>query len=857
MEEQQRKNHNCVGILAHVDAGKTTLSEAMLYVAGAIRRLGRVDHGNAFLDTFALERQRGITIFSKQAVLSLPERELTLLDTPGHVDFSAEMERSLSVMDCAVLVISGTDGVQSHTMTVWKLLRRKRIPTFLFVNKMDLPNGGKEALLTELRRDLGDGIFEAEGDLEPAAETSETLLDEYLETGTLSEETVRKAVAAAQIFPCWFGAALKLEGVEPFLRGLERLAPTAPDSGVFAARVFKISRDEQGVRLTHLKITGGTLRTRETLSGPGWEEKVTGLRVYSGARFRAAEQAEAGQVVAVTGLSRTYPGQGLGAEAADAAATLEPVLSYRVFLPQGLAPQTALGRFRELEEEEPTLQTVWNERLQELSVRLMGKVQLEILQELLRQRWGMEVSFGPGSILYRETIAAPVEGVGHYEPLRHYAEVHLLIEPAQRGSGITLASAVSEDDLARNWQRLIFTHLAEKQHLGVLTGSPLTDVTITLTAGRAHLKHTEGGDFREATYRAVRQGLMKAQSILLEPWYDFILELPLANLGRALTDLERMNARLEPAETRDDTAVLRGSAPVAAIRDYPGELVAYTRGLGRFSCSTRGYEPCPRQAEIVAGIGYDPQADVDNTPDSVFCSHGAGHIVKWDQVEQYMHLPATLTEPDGEDGEPDPEAVRRYSRRVAGDKELMQIFERTYGPVKRRDLRPIRPGRPAAAPAPYRGRPQPQGPEYLLVDGYNVIHSWDSLRRMAQDSLELARSRLIDRLRNYQGYRQCPVILVFDAYKVKGGQGSVERYGDFSVVYTKEAETADMYIERVTARLGEKHRVRVVTSDGLEQIIILNHGCLRVPAAAFEKELDAVEKAIAKSLAELDAIPYG
>ncbi len=838
-----------IGVLAHVDAGKTTLSEAMLYLAGSIRSLGRVDHGDAFLDTFAMERQRGITIFSKQAVFRWGEREFTLLDTPGHVDFSPEMERTLAVLDAAVLVVSGTDGIQSHTMTVWKLLRKHKIPTFLFVNKMDLSGPGREELLRLLRRDLGESVWDVRGeDEETAAVTDERLLEEYLQSGRLDPDRLSAAIAGGALIPCWFGAALKLEGVEDLLQGLHAWAPGLEEGGAFGARIYKITRDADGVRLSHLKVTGGCLRVRETLEG----EKITALRIYSGAKYRAVEEVLPGQVAAVAGLSKSYPGEGLGRSAEAAAPTLEPVLRYELILPPAYDKQLALRQLRQLEEEEPSLRVDWDPRLSELSLHLMGPIQLEILRDLLRERFGMEAEFGPGSILYRETIAAPVEGVGHYEPLRHYAEVHLLLEPAARGSGITIASACPEDDLARSWQRLILTHIGEKQHLGVLTGSPLTDVSITLLSGRAHLKHTEGGDFREATYRAIRQGLMKAQSILLEPWYDFVLELPAQQMGRAMTDLDRMGARCEPAEILGEEARILGAAPVAAIRDYPQELVAYTRGRGRMSVTPRGYEPCREQDAVAAALGYDPESDLENSPDSVFCSHGAGHTVKWNEVEARMHLPNAYYEPQEEPEEPEPRQVRRYAERVAGDKELMQIFERTYGPIKsrspqRQDSRPA----PRREPSPYKAAPRPQGPEYLLVDGYNVIFAWEELRELARDSLDHARTRLCDRLRNYQGYCQHPVIVVFDAYKVQGGRGSLEQYGDFSVVYTREAETADMYIEKVTARLGEKHRVRVVTSDGLEQIIILNHGCLRVPALSFEKELSAVEKAISESLREL------
>ncbi|MBR4888392.1 MAG: NYN domain-containing protein [Clostridia bacterium] len=846
-----------IGILAHVDAGKTTLSEAMLYGSGGIRTLGRVDHGDAFLDTFALERQRGITIFSKQAVLSLPDWQATLLDTPGHVDFSAEMERTLDVLDCAILVVSGPAGVQSHTHTVWNLLRRHNIPTFLFINKMDLPGADRETAMAELHRALGDGFVNmTDFDPEAAAMCDEALLDEFLETGNVRRESLSASIHRGKVFPCWFGAALKLEGIEPFLRGLQEFAPTSPAMEELAAKVYKISRDEQGVRLTHMKVTGGTLRVRDTLKGADWEEKITQLRVYSGAKYKAVEEALPGDIVAAVGLTRTAPGLGLGAEKQGHTPALEPVLTYRVILPVGYDAMKALQQFRQLEEEEPQLHVDWNARLRELRVQLMGPVQLEILHQLLLDRFNLEVEFDQGSILYRETIAAPVEGVGHYEPLRHYAEVHLLLEPAERGSGLRIATACREDDLDRNWQRLILTHLLEKQHLGVLTGSPITDITITLLSGRAHLKHTEGGDFRQATYRAVRQGLMQAKSVLLEPWYEFRLEVPQANVGRAMTDLQRLGAEFDPPETAGDFAVLNGTAPVAALRDYPQEVTAYTRGLGRFACTLKGYAPCKNQAELAGAIGYYAEADIENTADSVFCSHGAGYTVYWADVPKHMHLPFAWEPeadvPEEEDAvEPQQEMAARHLARMASDEELMAIYERTYGPIRkdpRIAMQPVKTTRPQEPV--YRGNPLPTGPEYLLVDGYNIIFAWDDLKKLAEDNLNTARSRLIDMLRNYQGYKQSPVIVVFDAYKVKGNPGTIERYGDFAVVYTKEAETADMYIEKVTYELGKKHRVRVATSDGLEQIIILGHGAWRVSASAFREELKEVEKSIREFLSE-------
>ncbi len=841
MSDQPKKAPCSIALLAHVDAGKTTLSEAMLYISGSIRNFGRVDHGNAFLDTFALERKRGITIFSKQAILTLPHLQATLLDTPGHVDFSAEMERTLDVLDCAIVVISGPAGIQSHTVTLWRLLRQRNIPTFVFINKMDLPGREKQEILHELRRDLG-GNFAELSDMENVAMGSEALLEEFLETGEVSEENIRAAIHEGTLFPCWFGAALKLEGVEEFMEAIDRYAPVTKGGEAFGAKVFKISRDEQGVRLTHMKITSGKLKVRDTLTGDGWEEKVTQLRQLSGARFIAIDEALPGDVVAAVGLTRTMPGLGLGIEQQGLPPVLEPVLTYRVILPEGFDVNKALGYFRQLEEEDPQLHVDWNSHLQEIRVRLMGPVQLEILHQLLLDRFSLEISFSQGSILYKETIAEAVEGVGHYEPLRHYSEVHLLLEPAPRGSGVVFRSNCHQDDLDRNWQRLIMGHLSEKQHLGVLTGSPITDMTITLMSGKAHLKHTEGGDFRQSTYRAVRQGLMNAKSILLEPWYSFRLEVPQGSVGRAMTDLDRMGAEFEPPETMGDFAVLTGSAPVSAMEDYPQEVVAYTGGLGRFSCSLKGYAPCKDQDAVVEAFGYDPEADLENSPDSVFCDHGAGFNVKWYDVPKYMHLPSCLQKEQEE--APLRDLAREYVTMVATDKELLQIFERTYGPIEIDHNVAFKPARHELQDKKYKAKPQPEGPEYLLVDGYNIIFAWEDLKTLGRENLDLARTTLIERLRNFQGFRQHPVIVVFDAYKVKNNPGSIEHFGGLSVVYTKEAETADMYIERVTHELGKKHKVRVATSDGLEQIIILGHGAQRMSAENFRLEVEQVEKAI-------------
>ncbi len=835
--------HICAGIAAHVDAGKTTLSEAMLYLAGQIRKLGRVDHRDAFLDTDQQERERGITIFSKQAVLRRGELELTLLDTPGHVDFAAEMERAVQVLDYAVLLISGPDGVQGHTETLWQILKQHQVPTFVFVNKMDQTGTDRAAILEQLRSRLGDGFVDFTAPrkemLEQAVLCDEELLERYLEGEEPGDGELAALVVERRLFPCYFGSALKLEGVEELLSGLEEIA-LEPDWGAqFAARVFKISRDERGERLTWLKVTGGTLRVRDVLKGPDWEEKVSQIRLYSGARFTALEEAPAGTVCAVTGLTRTRVGQGLGGEEDWLGPQLEPVLQYQVIPPEGCDVYTLLGQLRQLEEEDPQLRVEWDGRSGAIQVHLMGEVQLEVLSRLIAQRFGTEVTFGPGSIVYLETIAGPVEGVGHFEPLRHYAEVHLLLEPLERGSGIVLDTACPEDVLAVNWQRLILTHLAEKPHLGVLTGSPITDVKITLLTGRAHVKHTEGGDFRQATYRAVRQGLRSARSVLLEPWYEFRLEVPQPGIGRAMTDFQRMGGELNPPETAGETCVLTGAVPVSELEGYWPQLAAYTQGRGRLSCRVEGYRPCHNAQEVIDRLGYDADRDVDNPADSVFCSHGAGVTVKWDEVRAHMHVDSGWR-PAEEAAAPQTTAPVRpdmsYQAHAALEQELLAIFERTYGPVKPRAFRPV-PKAPVRKEKPWKGLKVRTGEDYLLVDGYNIIHAWPELREMAREDLEGARQRLVHRMRNYQGWKKCRVIVVFDAYKVKGGAGSVERQGDVWVVYTKEAETADMYIEKTTYELGRKHRVRVATSDGLEQLIILGHGAVRMSAGELEQEL--------------------
>ena len=842
-----------LGILAHVDSGKTTLSEAMLYRAGVTRRLGRVDHKDAFLDTDALEKARGITIFSKQALLTAGDTDITLLDTPGHVDFSTETERTLQVLDYAVLVVSGTDGVQSHTETLWRLLRRYHVPTFVFVNKMDLPGMERQELLAQLNRRLGEGFVDfgaTQADRDEAlALCDENLMDRMLDAGQLQDADLIPAIARRHVFPCWFGAALKLEGVDALLDGLDRYTRPAPALEAFGAKVFKVSQDEQGARLTWLRVTGGELKVKAQLTGEAdgepWAEKANQLRLYSGAKYTLAEAIGPGQVCAVTGLTKARPGEGLGAERDSDLPVLEPVLSYQVLLPEGADVHAALGKLHRLEEEEPQLHVVWNETLGEIHVQLMGEIQLEVLRSLLAERFGLEVEFGPGGILYKETITEPMEGVGHYEPLRHYAEVHLKLEPLPRGSGMQFAADCREEVLDKNWQRLVLTHLEEKQHLGVLTGSPLTDVKITLIAGRAHLKHTEGGDFRQATYRAVRQGLMLAKSQLLEPWYAFRLEVPAENIGRAMSDIQRMEGTFDPPESGEETAVLTGFAPVSTMRSYPMEVVSYTRGRGHLSLTLDGYRPCHNAQEVIAAIGYEPEHDLDNPADSVFCAHGAGFVVPWEQVRSHMHVDSgwgKSTRPEQEAAVPQRRAMA-YRATLEEDAELLKIFERTYGPIKRDPLAAFRPVQKRERPD-FAAEQWEIAPEYLLVDGYNIIFAWDELNALSKESLDAARHKLMDILCNYQGFQKCVLILVFDAYRVPGSPGSIEQYHNIHVVYTKEAETADMFIERVTHEIGRNRRVRVATSDGMEQIIILGHGALRVSARMFHEEVQNVEKQI-------------
>ena len=853
-----------VGILAHVDSGKTTLSEAMLYRAGSIKKLGRVDHRDSFLDTFSLERDRGITIFSKQAVLNYGDTTFTLLDTPGHVDFSAETERTMQVLDYAVLVISATDGVQSHTATIWKLLAKYNVPCFLFVNKMDLDGADKARVLSELKAKLSDGCIDFDNTneaefLENAAMCNEALLNEYAETQTLKKASLVRAIRQRQIFPCLFGSALKLTGVDEFLQRLHDYTQMPPYGSDFAAKVYKISEDK-GQKLTFLKVTGGRLKVKEVLAGRGNQngEKVNQIRIYSGEKFTTADTADAGTVCAVTGITFARPGDGLGAEKDTGLPILEPVFTYRLRIPENVNTHTVLEKMRILESEDPQLKVLWNERLNEIQVQLMGDIQLEVLQSVLAERFDIHATFSKGNIIYKETIAETVEGVGHFEPLRHYAEVHLLLKPGQRDSGLVFKTQCKEDVLDKNWQRLILTHLYEKTHVGVLTGAPITDMEIILASGRAHPKHTEGGDFRQATYRAVRQGLRTAKSILLEPVYAFTLEVPNENVGRAMTDIQRMHGNFNAPQSDSEMSTIQGTAPVATMHDYARSVMQYTHGKGRLLCSLKGYAPCHNAEEVIAEIGYDCDGDTDNPCDSVFCAHGAGYIVKWSDVKSHMHLPSVLSPPKNAFTERVSQrrtAAGRNADLFALDKELMQIFERTYGPIKNRNYdRSQNHFRltQKAEEKKYKSKNAPRydGTQYLLVDGYNVIFSWDRLKELAQDNMDAARNALINILCNYQGYKKCNVILVFDAYKVKGAVREVEKIDNITIVYTKEAETADMYIEKASYKLAKSNQVRVVTSDAVEQLIILGTGALRVSSREFQFEVQAAEEEIRQRIAE-------
>lgn len=848
-----------MGILAHVDSGKTTLSEGILYLCGKIRKLGRVDHKDAFLDTEELEKDRGITIFSKQAVFELGDKRITLLDTPGHVDFAAEMERTLQVLDYAVLVVSGADGIQGHTRTLWKLLERYQIPVFLFVNKMDQAGTQREAVLEEIQNGLSESCIafdraQTPDFLESLAMCEDQALEEYLRTESLKKETVSRMIRHRKVFPCYFGSALKLEGVQELLDGLAQYAQSFSErkektgDGRFGARVYKISRDGQGNRLTHMKITGGILKVKDTLGAEG--EKVNQIRIYSGGKFELVQEAEAGMICAVTGLSQTYPGEGLGKEPPAHPPVLEPVLSYQIYLPEGCEVSKALSDLRQLEEEDPLFRIVWMEELGELHAQVMGEVQIEILKRLIQDRFGLEVEFGAGSIVYKETIQNRVEGVGHFEPLRHYAEVHLILEPGEPGSGMVYACECGEDVLDRSWQRLILTHLEEKRHLGVLTGAELTDVKITLKAGRAHLKHTEGGDFRQATYRAVRQGLMQAQSVLLEPYYEFRLEVPSENLGRAMTDIQRMSGEFLPPKTEGEMAVLTGTVPAAGLNGYQIQVAGYTGGRGHLSYVFRGYGRCQNEEAVVEAAGYDPLRDTDNPSDSIFCSHGAGFSVPWDQVPEYMHIESVLKkEQKKEEGRNISKEKKNGGRSSAGyaqskeaEKELEEIFIRTYGKIERKKAPET--SRVTARGEAKRRKKEDRLKEYLLVDGYNVIFAWEKLKDLARDNIDGARNRLMDILCNYQGYKKCTVILVFDAYKVEGDVLEIQKYHNIHVVYTKEAETADQYIEKVVHEIGRKYHVTVVTSDGVEQVVTLGQGGTLISAREFREEVEIVRQEI-------------
>lgn len=848
MEAQKGgKRRLVLGIFAQVDAGKTTLSEALLYKTGALRTLGRVDRGDAHLDTHELERARGITIFSKQARFETERLAVTLLDTPGHADFAPEAERVMPVIDCALLLVSGTDGVQGHTLTLWRLLQHYGVPVVLFFNKMDLPGADRAALLADARTALSDHCA-ALDDVESVALSSEALLEHFLNTGALDDTLAADAVAKRELFPCLFGSARQLDGIDELLRALERLAPVPVYPAELSARVYQIAHDPQGNRLTFLKVTGGTLAVRSAVrchrpDGEPLEAKVTQLRLYSGAEFEAVQQVPAGDVCAALGLSGLLAGDTLGDAAPDRGAALEPVMSYCIRLPADLDPQLALPKLRLLEEEEPQLRMVWDARLREIRVQLMGAVQLEILQSLIRMRFGWDVTFDTGRISYRETIAAPVEGVGHFEPLRHYAEVHLILAPLPQGSGLVFDTVCSEDVLDRNWQRLILTHLQEKQHLGVLTGSPVTDLRITLAAGRAHLKHTEGGDFRQATYRAVRQGLMKAESILLEPYYAFRLTVPPEQIGRAISDIRAKSGSFDPPVETPGGTLLQGRAPVSELRDYARDVAAYTRGRGRLSCEVAGYFPCHNTEAVVAALAYDPAADLENTPDSVFCSHGAGITIPWDQVEENMHLESVLR--------PKPAAAPAAAPRVRtqnldlDEKELQRIIEREFGPQKTPLYRPPAAKAEAAVTLP------PRRKEYLIVDGYNMIFAWDGLREQAGYDLSGARERLLDLLSNYCGFHPCELIVVFDSYRVRGGTGSRSSHNNLRVVYTQEDESADLYIETLVGKIGKNYAVRVATSDALIQLSALRSGVLRVSAAELERELERTNGEIAAVLRRL------
>ena len=851
-----------VGILAHVDAGKTTLSESLLYLSGKIRRLGRVDNKDAYLDNYELERARGITIFSKQAVFDVSDTQIILLDTPGHVDFSTEMERTLQVLDYAILVISGADGVQGHTKTLWRLLAIYQIPVFIFINKMDQNGTDKEKLMTELKKQLGDGCIEfGQGETEEfndqLAMCDEVLMEAWLETGHIEIPQIKEAIRVRKLFPCFFGSALKLEGVEAFMQGIVNYAgiPSFPEK--FGAKIFKISRDEQGNRLTYMKITGGRLKVRDVLNNGVWEEKVNQIRIYSGQKFEAVNEAEAGSVCAVTGLSQTKPGEGLGAEKASDTPVLEPVLSYQILLPEGCDWGMMIPKLRQIEEEDPQLHIVWDEQLKEIQVQIMGEVQIEILQSLIQSRFGIEVSFDSGRIVYKETIANVVEGVGHFEPLRHYAEVHLLMEPGERGSGLQFAAACSEDVLGKSWKNLILSHLEEKVHKGVLTGSAITDMKITLVSGRAHNKHTEGGDFREATYRAVRQGIKAAESILLEPYYSFYLELPEKMVGRAMTDIEKMHGSCQISHIEGEMAVLEGRAPVVTMKNYQKDVIAYTKGHGRLFCSLMGYEPCHNTEEVIEMIGYHSERDVENPTGSVFCANGASFLVNWDELKDYMHVESYFQKRDDLLEEAAENQTSHTEERWIDEEEIERIFKQTY--YANQGKKSVWQKRRTAAeiyykPTTYISKTKETKEEYLLVDGYNIIFAWPELKELARDNMDGARTKLLDYLSKYQGVRKCQIIAVFDAYRVQRHNEELIDYDNIHVVYTREAQTADHYIERFTHDNQKKYSITVATSDGLQQIIIRGSGSAVLSARELKEEIERANEKVIQAYKEKQAI---
>lgn len=850
-----------VGILAHVDAGKTTLSEAMLYLSGKIGKLGRVDNKDAYLDTYELERARGITIFSKQAIFEINGIQITLLDTPGHVDFSAEMERTLQVLDYAILVISGADGVQGHTKTLWRLLELYHIPAFIFVNKMDQPGTSREKLLEELKKQLNDGCIEfeltsREEFYDELAMCDETMMDAYIATGRIEYVQIKKAIRERRVFPCFFGSALKLKGIRQLMNGIAEFAeiPSYPDE--FGAKIFKVTRDEQGNRLTHMKLTGGKLKVRDLLSSHGWEEKVNQIRIYSGQKYEAVGEIEAGSICAVTGLTKTRPGEGLGIEEASESPILEPVLSYRMILPEGCDPRAMLPKLRQIEEEEPELHILWDEQLQEIQVRIMGEVQIEILQSLIKDRFGVSVSFDEGGILYKETITNIVEGVGHFEPLRHYAEVHLLLEPGKRGSGLVFETKCSEDILSGNWQNLILHHLEEKPHKGVLTGSEITDMKITLVSGKAHNKHTQGGDFREATWRAVRQGLMEAQSLLLEPYYSYQLELPEKMVGRAMTDIDKMKGTCQILRSYNRTVVLTGSAPVSTMRNYQKEITAYTKGAGRLFCSLKGYEPCHNSDEVIEYIGYDPEKDIANPSGSVFCSHGGGFVVSWYEVKAHMHLESYLLQRENLKNEVSRNEAEHREEKWISPEEIDRIISKTYYANRGKKslwkrLKSARESYYKPVNKEYEVSTHSPKEEYLLVDGYNIIHAWPELKKIADDNMESARIKLLDILSNYRGVRKCEIIVVFDAYRVQGHMEEITDYHNIHMVFTREAQTADQYIEKFAHDYGKKYNISVATSDGLQQVIVRGEGCLLMSARDLKSEVNAAYEKIRREHLEV------